>query len=156
MSEENYTLANTEQEIVDKIMSETDMDSLKKLISIFNVNQAKKSVLRIIKQDGVRDKIVDNIERRVEETPGEFTNDDLRKILQTLEDSIDKAKKDLGVVDETPTIQFNQQNNVNVVVGDGIDLDRDERQNVMDAINAILNGSKVSSIVGDNNEIDEN
>ena len=156
MSEENYTLANTEQEIVDKIMSETDMDSLKKLISIFNVNQAKKSVLRIIKQDGVRDKIVDNIERRVQETPGEFTNDDLRKILQTLEDSIDKAKKDLGVVDETPTIQFNQQNNVNVVVGDGIDLDRDERQNVMDAINAILNGSKVGSIVGDNNEIDEN
>lgn len=153
MSEENYTLANTEEEIVEKIMSETDMDSLKRLISIFNVNQAKKSILRIIKQDGVRDKIVDNIEKRVNETPGEFTNDDLRKILQALEDSIEKSKKDLGVVDETPAIQFNQQNNVNVVV-DGMNLDRDERQNVMDAINALLKSGETKPLVGNDEEID--
>ena len=153
MSDENYTLANSEEEIVNQIMSETDMDSLKKLISIFNINQAKKSIIRIIKQDGIRDKIVDNIEKRVDETPGEFTNDDLRKILQALEDSIEKSKKDLGVVDETPAIQFNQQNNVNVVV-DGMNLDRDERQNVMDAINALLNSGKESTIIKNDGEID--
>ena len=67
--------------------------------------------------------------------PENFSNDDLIKYMQVTEAAIDKANKNLHLVDETPPIQL-QQNNVNVNIIDT--FDRESKERVADAIKAIL------------------
>ena len=141
-------------EIAQKILDEDNIDNLKSLTALFNLNQAKKNVIRVLKLSGLHDNVTNNIIERFEKHPGEFSNDELIKYLSVIESSIEKAQKSLGMVETAPTIQFNQQNNVNIVVGDdGVELDRESRQRVMDAINQILasqeQGSPIEQIDGE-------
>ena len=62
--------------------------------------------------------------------------------MQTVQNAIDRANKSLSLVDEAPAIQINQQvNNINVET-----LDRDSRNKIRDAVNAILKKSKEMEI----------
>ena len=138
-------------EIAQKILNEDNIDNLKNLTALFNLNQAKKNVIRVLKLSGLHDSVTNNIIERFEKHPGEFSNDELIKYLSVIESSIEKAQKSLGMVETAPTIQFNQQNNVNIVVGDdGVELDRESRQRVMDAINQILASQEQGSPISQN------
>ena len=133
------TLDESTQNIIREILQEDSIDRVRDLTALFNLNQAKKNLLRIVKLSDLQDKVTDNMVKRVEQYPGEFSNEDLLKILSTVESSIEKAQKTLGVVDETPAIQYNQQNNLSIVVGE--DLDRESRDRVMNVIQKLLQES---------------
>lgn len=119
------------QEIVD----EEDLDKVKSYTNLFNLNQAKKNVLRIMKLNSLLDKVSDQMLERFEKKPGEFSNADLLEYFTVTQSAIDRAQKSLDIVDETPAIQL-QQNNVNITLGDS--LDRESKERVTDAVKAIL------------------
>lgn len=128
LNESNAKLA---QDIID----ESDIDKVKDLTHLFNLNQAKKNVLRVLKLNSLLDKVSDQMIERFTKQPGAFSNSDLLNYMQVTQSAIDRANKALNLVDETPAIQINQQvNNINV----GESLDRESRDRIKDAVNAIL------------------
>lgn len=122
-------------ELAQRIIDENDLTTVQNLTHLFNLNQAKKNVLRVIKMSSLLDKITDQITERVEKRPGEFSNNDLLNYMNVVQASIDRANKSLNLVDETPAIQLNQ---VNINVNDDNILSKDSRDKVTDAIKSIM------------------
>lgn len=121
--------------IAQQILDEQDVERVKDLTALFNLNAQKRNVMRVIKMNGLLDKVTDKVIERFDKYPENFSNDDLIKYMQVTEAAIDKANKNLHLVDETPPIQL-QQNNVNVNIIDT--FDRESKERVADAIKAIL------------------
>ena len=123
------------KELAEQIIKETNLDTVKDLTHLFNLNQSKKNVLRIMKLNGLLDKVSDQMIERFEKRPGEFSNSDLLSYMQVVQASIDRANKGLSLVDETVPININQ-NNLNVNIIDP--FDRDSKSRIAAAIQAIL------------------
>ena len=123
-------------EIAQQIMNETDVDKVKDLTNLFNLNAQKRNVARVLKMTDLLDQVTDQVLTRFERTPDNFSNEDLIKFMQVTENSIEKASKNLGQVGQTPAIQYQQNNQVNINIGDS--LNRESRQKVTDAVQAIL------------------
>ena len=127
-------------EYAQKIIQEDDLDETKKIITLFNLNQAKKNVLRVLKLNSLLDKVSDQMIERFEKRPGEFSNADLLNYLTVTQNAIDRANKSLALVDETPAIQLNQ---VNVNINNEEGLDRESRLKVTEAVKAIMSRLKL-------------
>lgn len=128
--------------IAQQILDEQDVDKVKDLTALFNLNAQKRNVMRVIKMNELLDKVTDKVMERFEKTPENFSNDDLIKYMQVTETAIEKANKQLNLVDETPAIQLQQNNQVNVNIIDS--FDRDSRGRIADAIKAILSNTNNS------------
>lgn len=123
-------------EIAQKILDETDVDRVKDLTNLFNLNAQKRNVARVLKMTDLLDRVTDQMLTRFERTPDNFSNEDLIKFMQVTENSIEKASKSLSQVDQTPAIQYQQNNQVNITIGDS--LNRESRQRVTDTVQALL------------------
>jgi hypothetical protein len=122
--------------IAQDIINEEDVDKIKDLTHLFNLNQAKKNVLRVMKLNGLLDTVSDKIIERFEKYPDNFSSADLLNYLQVTQNAIDKANKNLSLVEDTPVIQINQNNQVNLNVIDS--YDRDSKERVMEFIKSVL------------------
>lgn len=142
-------LDNQTTELAQTIIDETNVDKLKDLTHLFNLNQAKKNVLRVMKLNGLLDTVSDKIIERFEKYPDNFSSADLLNYLQVTQNAIDKANKNLSLVDETPAIQINHNNQVNVNIIDS--YSQDERDRVMEVVKTILAKSQLS----ENSNIEE-
>ena len=126
------------EELAQKIINEQDIDKVKDLTALFNLNQNKKNVVRVMKLNSLLDTISDSIIDRFEKRPGEFSNEDLIKYMQVTENAIDRANKSLALVDETPAIKLQQNNQTNINLEFNT-LDRESRERIADAVKALLN-----------------
>lgn len=120
------------QQIAQEIIEEQDIDRVKDLTALFNLNAQKRNVMRVIKMNNLLDKVTDQVIERFDKRPDNFSNDDLIKYMQVTESAIDKASKNLNLVEETPPIQLMQNNQVNINIGS--DLDRDGRERVLNTV----------------------
>lgn len=141
---------NSIEETAQSILDENDLDKVKDLTHLFNLNQAKKNVVRIMKLNGLMDTVADKIIERFEKYPDNFSNAELLSYLQVTQNTIEKASKSLELIDETPTIQFNNNTQVNVSIIDS--LDRESKARVADVIRSILNNKNVN-IEDNKNEV---
>lgn len=162
MSEKDNQLSVTSlddktKDIAQQILDTDDVDKVKDLTNLFNLNIQKRNVMRVVKMNQLLDNVTDKVTERFEKTPDNFTNDDLLKYMQATENSIEKANKNLNLVEETPAIQLQQNNQVNINIGTS--LDRESRVKVTDAVQAILKRIKqpenVVTIEDDKEKIDE-
>lgn len=162
MSEKEQQLCATSldsktKDIAQQILDTDDIDKVKDLTNLFNLNIQKRNVMRVVKMNELLDNVTDKVAERFEKTPDNFTNDDLLKYMQVTENSIEKANKNLNLVEETPAIQLQQNNQVNINIGTS--LDRESRTKVTDAVQAILKRIKqpenVVTIEDDKEKIDE-
>lgn len=146
------------RDIAQKILDEEDVDAVKDLTNLFNLNAQKRNVMRVIKMNDLLDKVTDQVIQRFEKTPANFSNEDLIKYMQVTENAIDRANKNLNLVEETPPIQLMQNNQVNINIDNG--LDRESREKVLSIVEAILNENNNSdnAIEVDEikNEVDKN
>lgn len=143
------SLDDSTNDLAQKIIDEIDVDKTKEMVRLFNLNQCKKNVVRVLNLTRLLDRILDQVTRRFEDRPGEFSNADLISYMQTVQSAIDKANKALDLVQETPAIQINNNTQINVVDESSI-LDRDSRQRVLDAVNLIVSRAKSAGIdIGD-------
>lgn len=144
-------------QIAQEIINEDDIDTIKDLTHLFNLNQAKKNVIRVMKLNGLLDTVSDKIIERFEKYPDNFSSADLLNYLQVTQNAIDKANKNLSLVEETPVIQVNHNNQVNVNIIDN--YDRDSKERVMEAIKAILaksNSIEEAEFIEIKEEVDDN
>lgn len=135
MIPENLSLTSASDDMLDSIMKEEDLDNLKDIIKLFNLNMKKRDILRSSKLSEVQDKVVEQIAARVEDRPDNFSNDDLLKYYKTIQDTIAKTDTSLDRL-ETPTIQVNQQINV------GTEFNTESRKRILDTVNQILKSSQ--------------
>jgi hypothetical protein len=135
-------------ELAQRILDETDVEKVKDLTSLFNLNSQKRNVMRILKMTNLLDTVTEQVITRFERTPDNFSNEDLLKFMQVTEKSIESAHKSLGQVEQAPSVQYQQNNQVNINIVDG--LDRESRQKVTNTVQSILSkigGGDISSIV---------
>lgn len=138
--ENHLQLKEDTKKIVDEIVKEQDLDKIKDLTHLFNVACAKKNVLRAFKLNDLMDTVSDKIVERFEKRPDEFSNSDLVSYLQATQNALDRTVKAVNAIDETPTILNQQNNQVNINMGDSeTPLDRESRDRVVDAIESFLN-----------------
>ena len=129
-------LDNQTKQIAQEILDEQDIEKVKDLTNLFNLNAQKRNVMRVIKMNDLLDKVTDQVIELFEKRPDNFSNEDLIKYMQVTENAIDRANKHLNLVEETPAIQAIQNNQVNININS--ELDRDGRERVMEAVRAIL------------------
>ena len=109
-----------------------------------------------MKLNGLLDTVSDKIIDRFDKYPDNFSNDDLIKYLQVTQTAIEKANKNLSLVDETPIIQVNHNNQLNVNISET--LDRDSRERVLSFVKSVLqqNFTEETNFVEVEEEVDTN
>jgi hypothetical protein len=126
--------------LINQIIAESDIEKTKDLTHLFNINQNKKTMIRIDKLSGLQDNLVDQFARRIAERPDEISNKELMDGIRIVQDIIERGQKQVEGVNQTPLIQFNQQNNsVNIGEG-GPQLSKESRDRVKNAVLGLLSG----------------
>ena len=126
--------------LINQIIAESDIEKTKDLTHLFNINQNKKTMIRIDKLSGLQDHLVDQFAKRISERPDEISNKELMDGIRIVQDIIERGQKQVEGVNQTPLIQFNQQNN-SVNIGDGgPQLNKESRDRVKNAVLSLLSG----------------
>lgn len=142
------TVVNPNEELEKKLLEETDINNIKNIIDLFNLNIQKKNIVRTNKLNELQDKVCDQIDKRLTTNADTFSNKDLIDYFKAIQDTINKSE--ISSEDITsPKIELNQ-NNVNINMGPV--LSRDSRQNVLDAVKRILE----SQVVDNTKEVEPN
>lgn len=135
MTEKKNELS-TINDLETRLMDEDNLDEINKIVEIFNVNLQKKNIIRSAKLSDVQDKVVQQMTDRFENRADSFSNDDLIKYHKIIQDTLTKTDTTMDNV-KTPTIQINQQVNV-----DNVTFNSESRKRILEAVNNILNGSE--------------
>lgn len=133
---ENKNELSTINELETKLMEEENLDEINKIVEMFNVNLQKKNIIRSAKLSDVQDKVVQQMTDRFEQRADSFSNDDLIKYHKIIQETLTKTDTTMDNV-KTPTIQINQQVNV-----DKVTFNSDSRKRILEAVNNILNGEE--------------
>ena len=134
------------RDIAELILAEEDVGKVKDLTALFNLHAQKRNVVRVLKLNGLLDSVTDSIVERFEKQPHNFSNEDLLRYMQVTEQAIDRANRNLNLVEETKAIQYQQNNQVNINIG--ANLDRESRKRVADVIYAFLAKSQADDASG--------
>lgn len=139
---DTQALAEESTEIINQIIHENDVEKVKDLTYLFNINHNKKTMLRQDKLNELQDIITDQLITRFSTKPDEMSNQELMNGLKTVQDVLERSAKQInGVNDQTPLITINQQHNEVNVGGKPTDsLSRDSRERVKTAVLNLLNG----------------
>lgn len=132
------TLDTPIEELEEKLLKEKDVDNVKNIIDLFNLNIKKKNVIRANKLAELQDSISDQMQKRIESNADAFSNDDLLNYFKTVQQTIEKA--DTSSEDVKIPVQITQQQ---INITDSV-LDRDSRQRVISAIQSIIARQEVS------------
>lgn len=123
-------------DLLNQLIAEQDVNKAKDLTYLFNINQNKKTMVRLDRLSGLQDKLVGLLFKRVEERPDEVSTQEVMQALKIVQDIMDRGLKQVTGTDQAPLIQINQQDN-SVNVGKGItNAPRESRERVK---NAVLN-----------------
>lgn len=126
--------------LINQIIAEKDLEKTKDLTHLFNINQNKKTMIRIDKLSGLQDDLVDQFVRRIAERPDEISNKELMDGIKIVQDIIERGQKQVEDVQQTPLIQFNQQNNSVNIGEDTPQLSKESRDKVKNAVLSLLSG----------------
>ena len=130
-------LDNQTAKVTNELIEEQDLDKVKNLTKLFNLNQAKRNAIRVMKLNSLLDKVSDQMIERFDKKPGEFSNKELLDYMSVVQSTIDRANKSIELVDQTPAIVINQQNN-QVNIDSSPVLDRESRMRVVEAVKGIM------------------
>lgn len=135
--------------IARELIKETDSAKSKQLIDLFNVNIAKKNMIRTLKLSKLLDIIDDEALRRILERPDTITTKELMEYMTLVQGAIDKSQGAVSIVENTsPTIKWNQQNNTTININTDKEvggLNRESRTKVLNFIQGILKAAKTQS-----------
>jgi hypothetical protein len=141
------SLNKESMELINQIIAESDLEKSKDLTYLFNVNQNKKTLIRINKLSDLMDTMTQQALVRFTSKPDEISNKELMDGLKTIQDLIERGQKQAAGVQEQPVplIQINQQTNSVNVGNDAKTLNRDSRERVKNVVMDLLKGITSSS-----------
>lgn len=123
-----------DENLTDELLATTDTDDTKRIVDMFNLHIKKKEIIRASKYSDLLDNIAEQIEKRVTQTPDQFSNKDLVDYVNTLQKAITTSTT--ATVDSLPVIQMTQNNAITVNSGEA--LDRTSIDKIKDVLKAIL------------------
>lgn len=155
-------LHKNQKEIVADLIKATSKDEFQKQVDLFNLSQSKTNALRILKLQEAQAKVEDEIINRFDKRPDQMSNADLLAYLTTISGQIDKSQKVVDAVESkdltrqmvsnTPSANATNQYNINL----GTEINKDSKDNVVDAIKDILNLLQTTTTEPEYTEISDN
>lgn len=130
------SLSTPQTELEQRLIEETDVDQLKNIVNLFNLNVQKKNILRSSKLSDLQDKVYTQMAERLDKKADEFSNQDLLSYFKTIQDTISRSDTSLDKID-VPAIQI-QQNQLNLNLNSE-EFNRESRARILDAIQGIIN-----------------
>lgn len=127
------TLSTSEDELEKQLLEETDVENIRNIIDIFNLNIQRKNIIRTSKLNELQDKVYDQINERITQNADAFSNKDLLDYFKVVQETINKTSvnsEDLV----SPKIQLNQIN-----INTEPQLNKESRDRITSAISKILN-----------------
>jgi len=149
MTDNLLPLNLSNEELEQKLIQETDIDNIKNIINLFNLNIKKKDIVRTAKLNELQEKVYNQMDKRLSLKADEFSNADLLNYYKVIQESINKADTTLDKVD-TPSIQI-VQNQLNIKSEDN-SLDKHSRKKIVDLVNKFMKLSEQNEVVDDNPE----
>jgi len=147
-------IKETDENLLNQIVKSENVDEIKDLTKLFNVNQNKKNLVRIAKLNDLLDKVSDKAIERIDLYADDISDKDLLGYMQTVQNVIEKSQKSVEAIDSTPMIQINQQNNINV---EG-ELSRESKEKILNIINVfreMTTSVEQAEVVEDNEKGEE-
>ena len=125
---------------VDAIVEADTRQELEKQLELFNLNQTKKTVLRLARLNGLLDQADAQLLHRLEKRPDQLTTKDILDIMNTVSAQVDRINdfNDRFAEDTKSTIKIAQHNTTEVNINMTPDLTREEKSDVMDAVASLL------------------
>lgn len=143
-------------EILNEIIAveSTNIDKTKDLTYLFNQNQNKKTMVRLDSLSNLQDKLVGLLSKRVIDRPDEMSNQEVMQALKIVQDIMDRSTKNImGVDNQAPLIQINQQDNSVNMGGKGLNAaPRESRDRVKNAVMSLL--SSINDAAQPNDVVD--
>ena len=137
--------------LINEVIVEHDVDKVRDLAMLFNVNQTKKTMVRQNKLNDLLDTLVNTAANRASSHPDEMDNQQLYQSLKVVQDLVERSTKQIaGANDNVPLIQINQQNSeVTINTGDGSQksLNREPRNRVKNVVEALLGVSAEGEVI---------
>ena len=131
------------KELADDIIKEQDIDKIKNLTNLFNINQHKKNIVRTTKLNELLDAITDQMVERFHKKPNEFSNADLLDYLTAVQNTIDKANKNTAQEDLQPIQQIN---NTQININNEEQLSKEARDRVLNFIKKTINSKEENTV----------
>lgn len=125
-------------EILEKLVGEADQEKAKDLTYLFNMNQNKKTMVRMDKLSGLQDNLVDQFVQRIALRPDEISNKELLDGIKIVQDILERGQRQVSEADQAPLIQINQQTNSLQIGESSTELDRESRERVKNAVFSLL------------------
>jgi len=130
--------------LVEKIIAADSKDELQAQFDLFNMNQAKKNALRILKLRSLLDKVEDQAIERFEKRPDQVSNRELLDYMQIVSSQIEKSQNVVDSLQDKPMISA-VQNNTEVNINVSPTLNRESKEKVIDVIQALLKQTSSNS-----------
>ena len=129
--------------LAEDIIKEQDLDKIKNLTNLFNINQHKKNIVRTTKLNELLDAITDQMVERFHKKPNEFSNADLLDYLTAVQNTIDKANKNTAQEDLQPIQQIN---NTQININNEEQLSKEARDRVLNFIKKTINSKEENTV----------
>jgi hypothetical protein len=139
-----FDLSTESKALITQIINETDEQKTRDLTQLFNINQNKKTMVRVDKLSELLDTITDQALHRFTSRPDEISNKELFDGLKIVQDLIERGQKQVLGVGETPLIQVNQQTNEVNFGNTSSNLSRDSRERVKSVVLGLLESISVN------------
>lgn len=132
-----------------QLIDASSKKELEEIVSIFNLDIAKKNLLRSAVYSDLVDRVIEEMSKRVEKTPGQFSNKELLEYMSALQAQLSKNTLENK---ELPNIAI-QQNIVNVN-SPLASFDRESKDRMREALKAIFDQTTQGDIIEDDFEQD--
>jgi methionine synthase II (cobalamin-independent) len=139
MADNDNKLVKEGNDILNELVETNDPNEIDDIIKRFNLNYTKKSIARVTTQDNILDKTYELMQERLAIEPDGLSNKDLISMADAMNKHISSTIQNTKQLDTTSLIQLQQNNTVNIGVNE---LDKDQRERVLEVINNIMNRSK--------------
>lgn len=146
------SLSEESQDVIDKLVAETDSKKAEELVQMFNTIQKKKNLSRVNKLNDVQDMFTDQLRQRILLRPDEISTKEMLDGMKVIQDLMERGQKQATNPSEATFIQINApetHNEVNIGATAG-NLSRDSREKVKNAVLSLLNNIAVTPESGEN------
>ena len=138
--EQKQELVLSQEDIIKKLDSVSNEEDLKYLTQLFNFNLAKKDMIRANMESQLLDNILQEVNKRITDRPGEITNKDLLDYMSAMQSSIDRTSKSIQTIgDNSSVYNVSSTNNVNInIMSDSNQLSKESRSRITEVIKNIM------------------
>ena len=128
-------LAENANTILDDIVKSENVEDIKNLTQLFNLNTVKKNALRINQLNELMDLANQEALERFKKYAPFMDDKDVANYMKVFQQSLTNAQQIVNSLDEKPTIQLNIQNNINT---NEPTLSRESQEKVANTVKTIL------------------